>query len=82
MAGTWQWNGCGEAHCVMYQDNCDINMVCTPTTGGGEHLGGGTVSGNVYSFNTYCTATITGHDLNGQCVVGSTTQCTFTATHP
>ena len=78
IGGTWQWNGCGEVKCVMYQDNCDVHMECTNSTGD-SNTGGGTLTDNIYSFNTYCTATIVGRSLSGSCTVGCTT---FTATHP
>jgi len=79
IGGAWQWSGCGETKCVMYQDNCDVHIQC-PTTSGGEHTGGGTISGNVFSFNVYCSATINGHTLSGQCT--APVNCSFTATHP
>jgi hypothetical protein len=79
IGGTWQWTGCGEQRCVMFQDNCDVHMECKGSNGG-DHTGGGTLSGNVYSFNVYCSATINGHALTGQCT--TPVNCSFNATYP
>jgi hypothetical protein len=79
IGGTWQWVGCGEAKCVLYQDNCDVHMECTGTNGG-DHTGAGSLAGNFFSFNVYCSATITGHALSGQCT--APVNCSFSATHP
>ena len=78
IAGHWTWTGCQETECYFWQDHCQIHLRCTSPDN--EVYGHGSIAGSTLSFDSFCTATISGTSLQGTCTQPQA--CTFSALHP